>query len=475
MKKTVLIVSALIIAGCSQIQPVKLPEVELASKWRTGPTVESNGTSWWKVFGDTTLDHLESLALAENLDIKQAEARIEQARASAGIAEAALAPAIVLDGSVGRVQQSLNTGLGTLSNVVPHYKRTLNPSKISFSGAWDLDFAGSLKSQREAAGATVLASSAELQVMRLAISAEVADAYVMLLGTRQQKAALVHQLNLLASQKQIMAVRVRVGTASQEALHHLNATIEQVTAPLAILDATISGQKDRLALLVGRNPSSWEFEIENTKPVPTAVDPTGGVPVAVLSRRPDVLAAEHRVRVAGANVSAAMAEYYPRISLAAALGQDTSNYSNINASNSTFAQTFLGLRWRLFDFGRIDSEVKVAKGKQKEVLLAYRAAVLRAASDVETAFTQLAATRERLQHLEEEGKSARLVAQSVHSALKAGATSQDDAINAERNVARSDFDVMSAHRDLARAIIVAARALGGPIEISDYVPAMVSN
>lgn len=465
MKKTIFIISVLLIAGCSQTQPVKLPEVELASKWRAGPTAESNGTSWWKVFGDPTLDRLESLALAENLDIKQAEARIEQARDAADIAEAALAPTVVLDGSVGRVQQSLNSGLGTLSNFVPNYERTVDPGKISFSAAWDLDFAGGLKSQKEAAGAAVLASSAELQALRLAISAEVADAYVLLKSTRQQKAALERQLSLFALQKQIMEVRVRVGAAPQEALDGLSATIEQVTAPLAILNATISGQKDRLALLLGRNPSNWDFAVDDEYHLSIAMNPAGGLPVELLRRRPDVLAAEQRVAAAAANVSASMAEYYPRISLSAALGQDASNYSNLDASKSTFAQTFLGLRWRLFDFGRIDAEVKVAQGKQKEVLIAYRAAVLRAASDVESGFSQLAAARERLEHLEEEAKRVQLVAQSVQRSLQTGAASRDDALGAERNVARSNFDVVSARRDVARAIVVAARAMGGPIGI----------
>jgi len=464
MKNPLYLVWVVMLAACAQTPPVKLPELELANQWRTGPAARSSGAPWWKAFQDPALDRLESLALAENLDIQQAQARLEQARDAAGIAQAALAPAIVLDGAVGRVQQSLNSGLGTLSKFVPNYERNIDPAKISFSAAWDLDFAGGLRSQREAAGASVLASAAEWQAVRLATSAELADAYFLLLGAQQQKAALVRQIDLLASQKRIMAVRVRVGAAAQENLDRLSAAIEQLSAPLSLLHASISAQKDRLALLVGRNPSTWELDLPADSSLPIAADPGGDLPVEWIGRRPDLRVAQQRVAAAGANVAAALAEYYPRISLSAALGQDASNYSNLGASKSSYAQTFVGLRWRLFDFGRIDAEVKVAQGKQKEALLAYRAAVLRACADVETSFAQLAAVRERLRHLEEEGKAIRLVAQSVQQSVKAGTASQDDALGVESTVARSDFDVLAARRDLARAIVVAARALGGPLD-----------
>jgi outer membrane protein TolC len=159
-----------------------------------------------------------------------------------------------------------------------------------------------------------------------------------------------------------------------------------------------------------------------------------------------------------------MAEYYPRVSLSALVGQDSNNYATLSSSQSTYTQSILGLRWRLFDFGRIDAEVKAAKGKQKEALLAYRSAVLRAASDVETGFSQLMAAREQLKHLEAQGNGVRRVAESVQKSMRAGAASEDEALSAERAVARADSDIVLARREVARSIVVAARALGGPIE-----------
>jgi outer membrane protein TolC len=139
------------------------------------------------------------------------------------------------------------------------------------------------------------------------------------------------------------------------------------------------------------------------------------------------------------------------------------DYANLNSSSSSFAQSYFGIRWRLFDFGRIDSEVRVAKGKQKEALLAYRSAVLRATSEVETGFSQLAAARRQLQHIEAQLENTRLVAQSVNSSYQVGASSEDDALAAKRASAKLEFDVVSARRDVARAIIASSRALGGPI------------
>ncbi len=462
--KILLVLSALLVAGCAQNPPVKLPELRLSSHWRAGPTVEATGESWWKAFADENLNRLESLALAENLDLQQAVARLEQAQAAAGITDAATAPAVNLEGSAGRVRQSLNAGFGTLANFNPAYARTVNPAQLGFNGTWDLDFAGGLRHQREAAGATVQASAAEWQSLRLAISAEVADSYFVMQGVRLQKHALEKQLELLATQLHIMEVRVQTGAASEAELDRLKATVEESTAPLAMLNATVTSQKNKLAVLLGKNPTDWEPALDNLIQLAIFPDPAGGVPVEILRRRPDVLAAEQRVAVAAASVAASMAEYYPKISLSAAIGQDSSNYSHLDSSRSSFAQSFLGLRWRLFDFGRIDAEVKVAQGKQKEALLAYRSAVLRAAADVETSFAQLAAARERLKHLLEEGKRLQQVAQSVQNAYKTGAVSKDEVCNAERNVAHAEFDQAAANVELAHAIVVAARALGGPIE-----------
>ena len=106
MKNTLVLYSSLLLAGCAQTDRLPLPAVELSAHWRTGPTAESNGASWWKTFGDATLDALESLALAENLDIQQAQARLQQARSAAGMAEASLAPSIDLEASAGRAQQT---------------------------------------------------------------------------------------------------------------------------------------------------------------------------------------------------------------------------------------------------------------------------------------------------------------------------------------------------------------------------------
>jgi NodT family efflux transporter outer membrane factor (OMF) lipoprotein len=425
---------------------------------------DSKGAPWWEAFGDANIDRLETQALANNLDIQQAEARLDQAQAMAGYADAALAPSANLEAAAGSVRQSLNSGMGILSNFLPNYQRNVDQGQVGLSASWELDFAGGLRHQREAANAGVLASSAELDALRLAISAEVADAYFVMVGAKGQKAALQHQFDLLASQLRIMKVRAQVGVASREDIERLTADVEESAAPLPLLGATISGQQNRLAVLLGRNPSEWEMNIDGINEVPLAPDPSGGVPVELLSRRPDVLAAQHRLAGANAGVAASMAEYYPRVSLSALVGQDSNNYATLSSSQSTYTQSILGLRWRLFDFGRIDAEVKAAKGKQKEALLAYRSAVLRAASDVETGFSQLMAAREQLKHLEAQGNGVRRVAESVQKSMRAGAASEDEALSAERAVARADSDIVLARREVARSIVVAARALGGPIE-----------
>ena len=459
---TLLLPLSALLAGCAY-SPIEAADPgPLSAHWLQGPAEGSPdaGEPWWRAFHDTTLDQLEDDAVRGNLDALQAEARLRQVRALVDGASANLLPSANVEAQTGRVYQSLDSGLGTLSNYVPNYPRAVDADRLALAGAWDLDFGGGLRAQRDAARANLAATQAELDTARLSVSAEVASAYLQLVAARLDQASVQRRVALLQDQRGVMAQRAAVGAAPQDEVDRLAALESEARASLPGLDGQVSNLEVRLALLRGRDPSSGERVVATPDAVPEADDPTDGAPADVLRRRPDVRAAEARLAAARSRVQAALSEYYPKFSLNAAVGFDSSQGSLLGQQSSVFGQGLLGLRWRLFDFKRIDAEIASARGQEQEVLLGYRAAVLRAGAEVENSFSDVLHQRERLAVLAGQQALAHKRLATVKRAWQAGASSRDDTLGAEQEVLRLDLLVNGARRDVALAVVGALRSLG---------------
>src|SRR5262249_28659964 len=151
------------------------------------------------------------------------------------------------------------------------------------------------------------------------------------------------------------------------------------------LDAAMNA----LDVLLGVQPGTYRGELSAEASIPVAPGlAETGTPADMIRRRPDLIVAERRLAASSARIGVAIAEYYPKFSLGALLGSATAVASgNLFTGPASQAQAVLGLRWRLFDFGRIDAQVAAAHGQEAEALAAYRLAVLRATEDVENAFS----------------------------------------------------------------------------------------
>jgi len=459
-----LLLTALLLAGCAVGPDYHRPELAVAPAFRNAPQTAAteDAKPWWQGFGDPLLDRLETEALAANLDLERAAARIAQARGALKGADAALLPAGEADANYARVQQSLNAGLGQLARYVPSYTRTLDNAQLTIGASWEIDFAGERRRQREAARARLRASEADYAATRLAISGELADAYWALRGAQAQQAALTRLIAVTRDQRTIMAARVTAKATPADDLRRADAALSDLESQLPAFAALAEAQRNRIAVLLGRDPSAGVPELAASGAIPEAPDPAAGRPADVVRRRPDVAAAEQQLRAANAGIGAALGEYYPKVTLSALVGQLTNNLANLGSGDSTSAQGAVGLRWRLFDFGRIDAEVRMARGREREARAAYRQTVLLAAESVETGFAQLFAARERLSRLTAERAALAETAASAARAFRVGQISRDDSLDAERLLVRLDIDIAAARRDVARATVACNRAIGAP-------------
>ena len=245
-------------------------------------------------------------------------------------------------------------------------------------------------------------------------------------------------------------------------MHQAQAARQDVAASIPPLTTALEAQLNRLDVLMGAQPGTYRAELQTAAAIPTppSLSAADG-PAGLLRRRPDVLAAEQQLIASNARIGAAVAEYYPKVSLAGLAGGQSIDSRTVFAPDALQSQIGAGLRWRLFDFGRVDAEVAAARGRQAEALAAYRLTVLRAAEEVENAFTDLAQQQVRAAALKEEVDQLTIARRQAQMAYDGGVVSLIEVRDVDRNWLAASDRLAQAQAGAARAAVAAFRALGG--------------
>lgn len=418
---------------------------------------------WWTGFGDPQLTRFVALALEQNLDLAQATARVAQARAGLGAATAALLPSGQVSASAARAYQSVETPLGQVLSASPGFDRYGNAYDANLGASWEMDVFGGLRRGRQAARADYQASAAGAVATRLAVAAQTADVYI---GIRGLQARLdIAQRQARTQQELLAMVRLLYGKGLAAELQVLQAegALAQAQASLPALEAALDAAMNALDVMLGAPPGTYRAELADAGAIPVA--PTIAAtrsPAELLRRRPDLIAAERRLAASNARIGVAMAEYYPKLSLSGLIGSATSvSGGSLFSSGASQAAGVLGLRWRLFDFGRIDAQINQAKGQEAEMLAAYRLAVLRATEDVENAFSALVKREEQAAVLSRGVDALGRARGAALAGYQKGVLSLIEVLQADESLLRASDARAQAQTESARAAVAAFRALGG--------------
>src|SRR6185369_6870279 len=253
------------------------------------------------------------------------------------------------------------------------------------------------------------------------------------------------------------------GIAAELQKNQAEGSLTEAEAQIPVLQAGLDSAMNALDVLLGVQPGTHRAELAPLKPIPAA--PTlaeTGTPAEMLRRRPDLIAAERRLAAANARIGVAVAEYYPKFSLGALLGSATAIASgNLFTGAASQAQGVLGLRWRLFDFGRVDAQIAAARGQEAEALAAYRLAVLRATEEVENAYSALVKREAQVGVLTRGESSLERARENSLAAYKGGVVSLIEVLNADGSLLQMRDEKAQAQTEVARAAIFSFRALGG--------------
>ncbi|MDB5701554.1 MAG: hypothetical protein JWL66_1753 [Sphingomonadales bacterium] len=469
-----LLLVATALAGCTVGPNYARPQIALTPRFMaTTEIATSTDTDWWRSFHDPLLSALVAKTVAGNTDLAQARARIDQSRALAKAAGAALLPTLDATGDLTSTSQSLETPIGHVSNVLG-LPRGYTEYGVGARASWELDLFGGAARGREAARADLGATEASAEAVRIAIAAETADAYLTLRSLQARLDVAEGQARNQATLVGLVRMRFDQGVAAERELNRTIAGLEGVRASAAPLRAGIAAQLNRIDVLVGEQPGSNRQTLSITAAIPVAPQPSGSTaPEDLLRRRPDVVAAERRLAASTARIGQSVADYYPHVSLSGILGVASLGTSTLLTGSAVQASGGVGLRWRLFDFGRIDAEVAQARGREAEALAAWRGSVLRAAEDVETTLSRLSEARVERAALERQVTALVLTRAQAQDAYRGGVVGLIDVTDADRELLSASDRLATVKGDEARAAVAAYRALGGGWR-SDATPALAS-
>ncbi|WAK03223.1 efflux transporter outer membrane subunit [Methylobacter sp. YRD-M1] len=449
------------LAGCTMGPDYRPPSLAVPDHWQaeknTGPdlkfTTSEKLRTWWKSFGDPGLDRLMELALTDNLDLKMALARIDQARADRRSIRAELFPQI-----------SVSAGGQRHQNLSPIYARGVrfNLFELGFDALWEVDLFGRLQRQLEAASADLEAAEEEHAQALVTLTAELARSYVEYRNLQNQLR--ITRSNLEA-QRHTLKLTERLfneGVGTRHDVVRARAQAENTEAQLPTLEAGVNATLRQLEVLIGRQPGALDGELKATAALPIApAQQLLTSPTETIRWRPDVHVAERRLAAATALQGAAIAELFPKISLSAFLGLRSTDVETLFKSAAFSYSTAANLLQPLLNFGRIQAGIDLTKAQQQEAYLVYEKTVLEALSETETALTRYLKEEVRRQTLARAVEDQRESVRLSQLRYQEGVITFLDVLDAQRALYAAEIELARSEAETSTNLIAFYKALGG--------------
>ena len=450
-----------IFAGCAVVGPDYVqPDTPMPETWHTpsksGIAKEHLNkealADWWTILDDPVLTSLVESAISGNLGLKEARARIREARARRGISEAGRFPTIDTSGSAKLNRSSEETGSGS--------ERKLYAA--GFDAAWELDVFGGKKRAVEAAGAELQASEEDLRDVLVSLLSEVALNYVDLRSFQTRLSVAEASLEAQRKTYDITRWRRQAGLTTQLDVEQAKYSLEQTRAQIPALQTGLEQAKNRLSVLIGQHPGTLRNALAERKAIPvTPLEVAVGVPADILRQRPDVRRAERQLAAQTAQIGVATADLYPRFSLLGSIGLEALSPGNLFLTGSRTHGTGATIAWPLFDAGAIRSNIEVQSALQEQALIRYEAAVLTALEDVENALVAYAKEQRRRQSLTEATEAARRAVDLAQKQYTSGLIEFGNVLIAQRSLLSLEDQLAVSEGGVTSNLIALYKSLGG--------------
>jgi multidrug efflux system outer membrane protein len=478
------------LAGCTVGPDFRRPHVEVPTAWKgvgtSAPALpvtaeERELARWWTLFQDRTLNLLVERAVESNLDLKLAEARIREARAAKGTASSSLGPTASGGGSFRRSRSSASTpgGDAVMGFQGGKAKEVVTDQyEIGFDAGWEMDVLGGVRRGLEAAQADLEATVEGRRDVLVTLTAEVAGNYVELRALQQRTAIAQESLKAQQRTADLTRQRFEAGLASFLDVANARALVATTAGQIPLLEASARQRIHAIGLLLGRDPAALAEELSTATEIPEPPSVVAlGVPSDLLRRRPDIRRAEMELHAATARIGVATAELFPKFTISGSIGlqaSDLASWFNWVKRLWSFGPS---VKWRLFEMGRIRSEIARMEALQEQSLIAYKHTVLRALKEVEDALVAAAKEEEHREALAEAVMANRKAVEIATKLYTEGQTDFLNVLQAQRSLYASQDELVQSLRTSSISVIALYKALGGGWEgeTEEPLPAPVSS
>jgi len=458
MAAMVVTATVLALSGCiSMSPPYEAPALPVAQHYdaddgRDG--LSASATGWQAYFTDTRLQALIEQALENNRDLRTAVLRVEEARAAFGIQRAELFPHLNAQAGVSRLSIPADVSPFGMPMRVTQYQVGAGVS------SWEIDFWGRVRNLNEAALESYVASDAARRAVALGLIAQVADSYLVLRELDERIALAQQTVDSRTETLRIFSRRVAVGATSRLNQTQVETLLTQAQALLTQLQQARDAQAHGLALLVGK-PIDLPPVAEPLDEHRMLAELRAGLPSDLLTQRPDIAAAEHRLRAAHASIRAARAAFFPRVALTGAYGTLGPELGNLFAPGTRAWVFAPSISLPLFEGGKLRSNLDLAEARRDLAVAGYEKTVQSAFRDVSDALSarkwladQLDIAKAALAALTERARLSQL-------RFDAGASTFLEVLDAQRDLLAAQQQLVQVRRALLSSRVGLYAALGG--------------
>jgi NodT family efflux transporter outer membrane factor (OMF) lipoprotein len=456
----------LLLGACSLAPPLKTPEIPVAPTYKeiggwtqAQPADRLPRDSWWTLYDNAELDKLQKRLMAGNASLASAIASYSQARALSDQARAGLFPTLSLGAGIGRDRESVNAPLR--GPTTPTY---YNDNTVGANAAYELDLWGQVRGEVAAGEASAAAAAADLENVRLVLSAQLAQDYIHLRSLDRDSAILEQTVTTYGRALSVTRQRHDAGiapgldvTQAQTQLAAARSQAAQTLADRALMEHAI-------AALLGVSASTFSIP-------PRIVDVKlpripGGVPATLLQRRPDIAAAQRRMIAANANIGVARAAYFPAFTLGAQGGFQSATFSNWLSAPSSFWALGPNALLSVFDGGLRRAQVAQARAEFDASAASYRSTVVAAFQQVEDSMATLNHYRDAAVEEAAAVEAAQRTLDLSMVLYVKGATDYLTVVTSQTTVLQNQLEALNLETLQLLASVDLIRALGGGWEDS---------
>ena len=467
-----LLSAALALAGCAVGPKFVPPPASVEPSWseRESPRLSTQthaDSMWWTAFRDTTLDGLVASSFRQNLSLQIAGLRILEARAQLGVAVGKQYPQIQA-----AIARATAIGLSDRAANIPGLNQNFSDYQVGFDAAWELDFWGKYGRGVKAEQANVQATEADYQDAIVSLAAEVARTYATIRTFEALVDLAQENVRIQEEGQRIAQSRFRHGATSELDVAQATTLLESTRATIPQLQAGLQQAENALSTLLGRPPGAVHAELGAHSGIPRAPDQVAvSVPAEMLRRRPDLRSIESSAMAQCDRVGVARSEVYPSFTLFGTIGTQTTQNAGPISGNAKFSDLFGpgtlfftwggNIIWPLFNYGRIQNNVRVQDARLQQLLVAYQNSALKAAQEVEDGLAGYLRAQEATVFAQNAATSAQ---RSVDIALvqyREGAVDYQRVLDAQRSLLQEQNTLAGTQSSVATSLIALYKALGG--------------